>query len=211
MTDYLAVSAAVAAAKGKSTLLREVIAKKGNPRDSGYEIEKDQWYVEPRRAIDALLNVESFQKIIWDPACGGGNIPKACVAAGYAVASSDIVKRGYGGVCDFLTADHTRVPKTPFDIITNPPFSLAVEFALKAFELGAGKVAILQRTTWLEGERRYQSLFRLNHLKQIWQFRSRISMPPGGADIEPKGGAVAFAWFVFSQTHKASPTLGWLP
>ena len=39
----------------------------------------------------------------------------------------------------------------------------------------------------------------------------QVNMPPGGADIEPKGGSVAYAWFVFARDHNGPPTLGWLP
>lgn len=181
---------------------------KGNPRSSGYEIQPDQWYREPRRAVDALLDAEPFDGIVYDPACGGGNIPDACRARGIPFIGSDIVDRGWPGtiVMDFLGS---RVPHD--NIVTNPPFNLAVEFALHALGITLGKICILQRTSWLEGERRYQQLFRLNHLMRIWQFRSRLSMPPGGSGIEAKGGSVAYAWFVFRRNHGGPATLGWLP
>lgn len=183
----------------------------GNARSSGYEQQAQNWYKEPRRAVNALLDAELFSGVIYDPACGSGNISNACKDYGLPFVGSDIVDRGWPTtiVQDFL-APLSFVPA--FDnIICNPPFDLAVEFTLRALELTLGKVAILQRTSWLEGERRYQKLFRLNHLSRVWQFRSRISMPPGDSDVEAKGGSVSFAWYVFEASYAGEPVLGWVP
>ncbi|HEY3790599.1 MAG TPA: hypothetical protein VGM09_02125, partial [Bradyrhizobium sp.] len=45
-------------------------------------------------------------------------------------------------------------------IITNPPFGLAIEFALRALELVTEGVALLVRVQWLESAGRYEKLFR---------------------------------------------------
>lgn len=179
----------------------------GNPRSSGYAKQEQEWYVEPRRAIDELLDAESFVGSVWDPACGGGNIPEACRARGMDAWGSDIADRGYGSIFfDFLTSSATAD-----NIITNPPFGLAVSFVLHGLRLVRGKVAILQRTAWLEGEARYNHLFASGHLARVWQFRKRISMPPGDVVVKAQGGSRAFAWFVFDESHDGPPTLGWLP
>jgi len=186
---------------------------KGNARSSGYERQAQDWYREPRRAIDALLDVENFECGIWDPACGAGNIVQAALDRKIPAIGYDIVDRGFPGthVYDFLGLCSDGGAETNMAIVTNPPFNLAVEFALHALTLTREKVCILQRTTWLEGERRYRTLFSKGHLMRVWQFRSRISMPPGDSDAEPKGGSVSFAWFVFSRAHNGSFTGGWLP
>lgn len=173
---------------------------KGNARSSGYERQVNDWYVEPRRAIDALLDVEAFEGMIWDPACGGGNIPKACAARGLNAFGTDLVDRGYGVVPqNFL--DETNCSTEVNSIVTNPPFHLAVEFALRGLLVASDRVCILQRLTWLEGTKRHARLFSKSHLMRVWQFRSRISMPPGDSDAPASGGSVAFAWFVFSREH----------
>lgn len=182
---------------------------KGNARGSGYDRAAADWYQEPKRAIDELLDVETFDGMIWDPACGGGNIPKACAARGIHSVASDIADRGYGkpGV-DFLRGGFLPGAR---HIITNPPFNLGVQFTLHALSLVYGKVAILQRTAWLEGENRYHLLFAHGKLARVWQFRRRISMPPGGRDIPAKNGSTSYAWFVFDPSHVGDPALGWLP
>jgi hypothetical protein len=180
---------------------------KGNARSSGYNRQAQDWYVEPALAVHELLDVETFDGLVWDPACGGGNIPRVCRERGMGAVGSDIVQRGPAHwVEDFLQSTCDAYPS----IVTNPPFGLAEEFAAHGMRL-ANKVAILQRLTWLEGEGRFQRLFSRNLLARVWQFRSRISMPPGDSGAEPKGGSVAFAWFVFECAHSGAPALGWLP
>ena len=189
--------------------MRRTSKPKGNARSSGYERATSDWYIEPRRSVDALLDVENFTGVILDPACGSGNIPDACSARGLIAMGSDIVDRGWPGT---RISDFAFAPLAECDsIITNPPFNLAVTFALNALDVVRDRVAILQRTTWLEGQERHKQIFSRGHLMRVWQFSSRISMPPGESDAEAKGGSVAFAWFVFSRSHKGPAALGWLP
>jgi len=183
--------------------------KKGNPRSSGFERNGNDWYVEPPRAVTALLDVEPFSGSIHDPACGGGNIPKVAASRGYVATGSDIVDRGFGdGVQDFL-ADSRNYD----NIVSNPPFGIATEFTLHALALVKpfGKVAILQRLAWLEGRNRHASLFSAGCLHHVWVFSNRISMPPGGQSVTAKNGSVAFAWFVFQKERSGGTRLGWLP
>jgi hypothetical protein len=182
---------------------------KGNPRGSGYERAEHEWYVEQPSAVRALLRHETFRGPVHDPACGGGNIPRTLREAGYYTATgADIVDRGFGEVRDFLT-DQRRYA----NIVTNPPFKLAVDFAERAIaslDNDAGKVCIIQRLAWLEGNARYQRLFEGGLLHRVWVFRSRISMPPGGVDVPAKNGSVAYAWFVFLRIRCHQTALEWL-
>jgi hypothetical protein len=184
-------------------------AVKGNPRGSGYVRNAHDWYQEPRRAIDALLDVETFEGVTWDPACGSGNIATAFTDRGMAAFGSDIVDRGYGPRNDFRTSDW-QPHHTIENIVTNPPFNAAVDFLNIALNIATEKVAILQRLSWLEGKARRQ-IFENTPLARVWVFSSRISMPPGGSDQPAKGGSVAFAWFCWDRSYRGPPTLGWLP
>lgn len=182
---------------------------KGNPRSSGFERVANDWYAESPENVKALLEMESFPEPVWDPAAGGGNIPRALLDVGYTqVVASDKVARGCGLTMDFLSC---REPLfEALSIVSNPPFSLAAEFVIHGLTL-VEKVAVLQRTVWLEGERRYQSLFSKGHLARVWQFRSRVSMPPGGSETPAQNGSVAYAWFLFDRTHSGPFEGGWLP
>lgn len=106
------------------------------------------WHPENRAAGDYYTTdptaVEQFikhlendgvitNKLIWEPACGCGNISKALESNGYAVISSDLYERGYGeSGLDFL---NTELPFQCDTIITNPPYALADEFVKHAMDI----------------------------------------------------------------------------
>jgi hypothetical protein len=184
---------------------------KGNPRGSGYEKATNNFYQEGPRAIEALLDAEPFEGTVWDPACGEGNIPKACIARGFTTYATDLVDRGYGGGgLDFLTV-HTEAGPLADNILVNPPFDLIELFIHQALRLTTRKVAVIGRLAFLEGSKRRETLFTRTPIARVWVFSSRISMPPGGQEIEPKGGSIPFAWYVWTIGHEGPPTIGWLP
>ncbi len=91
---------------------------------------KDDFYATPPEATRALLSVETFKGLIWEPACGDGAISRV-LQERYPVVSTDLVDRGFGpSGQDFLM--QTRVVD---NIITNPPFKLATEFIRKSLDL----------------------------------------------------------------------------
>lgn len=168
--------------------------------------ESNDFYPTPPEATEALLRAESFNGAIWEPACGDGAISEVLRAAGYRVASSDLVARGYGtpGV-DFLLEWEPRAP----NIITNPPFKLAVPFVRKALDLTTGKVAMLLKIAFLEGVERAE-LFANSPLARVHVFSRRVTFKnTARADVNGSG-MMAFAWFVWDHAHEGPPTLGWL-
>ena len=174
-------------------------------RDSGYKRVISDWYVEPRWAIDGLLDVESFDGTCWDPSCGAGNIPMALQARGLECCATDLVNRGYGmsGKSFFdLTS-----PKVD-NIISNPPYHCIEYYVHHALKLTNRKVALLARLAFLEGQKR-QKFFAETPLARVWVSRRRISMPPGGQNIRATGGTVAYAWFVWEHGHSGQPVIGW--
>lgn len=167
--------------------------------------EINDFYPTPPEGTEALLNVESFTGSVWEPACGDGAMSKVISDHGHVVCSSDLINRGYGrwGV-DFL-AD-PPVYKTA-NIITNPPFKHAQEFAERALDLTTGKVAMLCRLAWLESVKR-KPMFQSTPLSKVWVFSKRLHMARGGG--ETKGGMIAFAWFVWDHSYGGEPRIGWL-
>jgi hypothetical protein len=168
--------------------------------------ERDDFYPTPPRATNALLDVESFEGGIWEPACGDGAISKVLEERGYSVVSSDLIDRGYGtpGV-DFLLDYQTSAD----NIITNPPFKHAQEFVEHALRRSRRKVAMLCRLAWLEGHARRQ-MFEATPLSRVWVFSRRIPMHRGRQAEKSEGGMIAFAWFVWDHGHTGKPTLGWI-
>lgn len=176
--------------------------------------EVNDWYVEPREAVEALLRVERFSGMSWDPACGMGTIPKVMLAAGLECWASDIIDRGYseGSKQDFLDPDDAPGSTGCFaNIITNPPFKLAREFIDKALAIASHKVAMLLPLTFLEGQRKAAWL-QSKPLARVHVFSWRISMPPGellvAGKVKATGGKKCFAWFVFEHGWRGPAHVG---
>ena len=120
------------------------------------------FYPTPPEAVDSLLKIEKFNGEIWECACGDGAISNVLLKHGYKVFSSDLVDRGFGTVNhDFLTSQLKSD-----NIITNPPFNLSLEFALKALQCVKNKAVFLNKITFLEGIKRKNNLFNLKQAKK---------------------------------------------
>jgi hypothetical protein len=152
-----------------------------------------------------LLDVEALEGHSWDPSCGGGNIPMALRDRGLSCWGSDIADRGFGttGLNFFEAAD------TADNIITNPPYGVIEPFIRRALLHTTSKVCVLARLALLEGIKR-QEMFRTTPLARVWVSSRRASMPPGGSNIEAKGGAIAYGWFVWDHKHSGPATVGWV-
>ena len=112
----------------------------------------NDYYATDPHSVEKLLEVETFDHYIWEPACGEGHISKVLEAHGYSVESSDLIYRGFGDTepCDFLADDY----EFDGDIITNPPYKHAQEFVEKALDSikNGHKVAMLMRLLFVEGK-----------------------------------------------------------
>ncbi|GBR27007.1 hypothetical protein AA11826_0005 [Komagataeibacter oboediens DSM 11826] len=180
-------------------------------RASGYERNTNDWYVEPAWAVDALLSVErQFIGPVMDPCCGGGNIPRQMEDQGVSTVSADVCDRGMWPV-DMVGDFRSAIPAVgPNSIISNPPYGEAREFIDCALAHTADRVCVLLRLAFLEGIAR-RDWFATVPLARVWVSSRRMSMPPGGSDVPPKGGAIAYAWFVFEHGWSGRPVIGFLP
>jgi len=164
---------------------------------------KDDFYATPQYAVQALLQQETFYGNIWECACGDGAISKILKQNNYDVYSSDLIDYGYGDKeIDFLLTNR----KTD-NIITNPPFKIANEFTLKAFDITKNKIAMFHKLSYLEGAKRQELIFSKKYLKNVYVFSKRVSF----IHKEKKGsGMLAFAWFVYDMQYQGLPTLNWI-
>lgn len=175
-------------------------------RVAGYNAEDDH-YPTPDIAIESLLRVERFEGDIWEPACGEGSISRMLEKWGHRVISTDLRERGYGeGGVDFLSERVARAP----NILTNPPYSVGTEFARHAVGLVSGKVALLVRLAFLEGQKR-RSLFEESQLARVWIFSARLPrMHKVGWTGNRSTSTTAFAWLVWQMDAVGPPRIGWL-
>jgi hypothetical protein len=178
------------------------------------------WYVEPETATAQLLEVERFTGDIWDPACGGGNIVRACLDAGYGAFGSDVVCRfpelapWWFRIADFIKDEPSR---TVQNIICNPPFFRAKgteAFIRRALALVPGKVAIFTDIKFLAGQRRGEGLWNDHPPSRVIILCERPSCPPGeylAAGNKAEGGTADWVWLVWDQTVPRGDTrLMWI-
>jgi hypothetical protein len=144
-----------------------------------------------------------------EPACGRGYMSRPLAERFSHVESADALDYGFGHVRDFLTSVY---PEGAYDwVITNPPFNQAPLFVEKSLTIASQGVAILARTVFIEGVRRYGAIFKSKPPTYFAQFVERVPMIRGRVD--PKAStATGYAWFVWSKTHEHDGTrLIWIP
>lgn len=174
----------------------------------------------PAWAIEAILDVELFSDIVWDPCTGTGCMAAAANARGYKTLATDIHDWGhlsaYGQpitkTFDFLGEGHRDFwtdQDGDLTIFMNPPFSKAERFVKVAHDLGARKIVCFQRFAWWEAAIR----------RHFWEnyTPSRIHICGARANCwrhdipeeKRKGGSspTAHAWFVWERGHPPGPTL----
>ena len=135
----------------------------------------------PPQAIQPLLPYLKKDWLIWECACGKGNLVKALNSKGFLTEGTDLLT-GH----DFLTWH----PKKYDCIITNPPFSIKQKFLERAYELGKPFAFLLPLTTFETAKR--QELFKKYGLEVIF-FDKRINFEtPSG---KGSGSWFATAWF----------------
>lgn len=164
---------------------------------------------------------------VWEPACGEMHMAAPLAEYFEEVRATDIYQYGANEICDFLALD-TYAPRAPVEwIITNPPFLLAEQFIATARRHARRGTAMLVRTSFLEGQERYRSLFsgeqRPSH---VLQFSERVGMfkgrvievgRPDPFNLDDAGKprnastATSYCWLVWLPGHAGDATqLHWI-
>ena len=188
---------------------RDTLKVMGASNHCDEERSKLDYYGTDPRSTRALLRVEDFSDFIWEPCAGHHLIANVLKEAGYDVMTTDIADYGFGDEkLDFLSVENKY--DLALDIITNPPYGLSTEFACKALEVVAPgrKVAMFLRTLFLEGNKRYEKLFKENPPKTVYIFTNRQVSDKN--DDFNKGSAVSYAWFVWVKGWKGNPEIKWI-
>lgn len=165
---------------------------------------RNDLYDTPSEAVYALLKVEALPSMIWEPACGTGNIVKVLREAGHQVFATDLNDRGCPDSfdrIDFLFPVDCQCGA----IVTNPPFQLAEQFVRRALER-APLVVMLLRLAFYESEKRADILEGAG-LANIHCFANRLPMMHrAGWEGRKANSGMAFAWYVWRRGH-AKPTV----
>ena len=183
----------------------------GASNHTSEERQSEDYYATDPVAAELLLKEETFDKDVWECACGEMHLSGVFERYGYNVRSSDIIDRCGNEIYDFLSLGNLSWKG---DIVTNPPYRLALEFIYKALQIipHGNKVAMFLPLRFMEGKER-KILFTRFPPRIVYVSSSRILCAKNGdfAKMLVAGGsAVAYAWFVWVKGCKLPTTVKWI-
>jgi len=159
---------------------------------------KSDFYETPYSLTLQLLEREELIGSILEPACGNDAILKLLPKHSI----------GYDKEVDFL-----KETKKYNTIITNPPFSLAYDFIIKAKEIATDKIIFLLPLSYLHGKKRFDFIWmdKIFPLKKIYVF---TRYPMLGEELNEDGkyntGMMVYAWYVWEKNYRGEPTIDWI-
>ena len=114
--------------------------------------EYDLYATEPK-AVEALLQNEKFNTDVLECCAGLNHITNVLKKHGYNVVASDIVDRKIG----IIERDVFDIKEWSGDIVTNPPYKLAVPILKHLLNIvkDGQKIALMLRLLFLESKHRY--------------------------------------------------------
>lgn len=175
-----------------------VMQQRSEPHDSLDDFPTPPWAT--RALCEWLLRNWCDEPMDWqeftcrEPAANRGHMVRPLAEYFGTVEAADVHDYGAG----YPVADYLFGPVPPMVdwTITNPPFRLAEQFIARAAASSRHGFAMIVRTAFLEGQARYESLFRVNPPSVVLQFAERVVMHKGR--LAPEGStATAYAWLVW--------------
>lgn len=190
----------------------------GASNHTDHERGDHDYYATSPEALELFSPLYPIAHKVFEPSCGEGHLSKWLVEHGHDVLSTDLVDRGYGiGGIDFFKVggmfcdcQGTKLlgewaNGETFDILTNPPYNVSLDYVLHAIELipDDGHVLMFLKTSWLEDKERKRRLFDINPPRYLYQFSGRIVCAMNGdfARMKKCSSAVCYAWYVFNKTN----------
>ena len=175
---------------------------------------KNDYYQTPYGMTRQLLEVENFEGKILEPSCGAGAIVKVLrdhnKLVDYCDLNNEFSLTGiFKNFKDFVNDDFDRYD----NIITNPPYSLAKEFILKAKQITNNKIAMLLPLNYLHGVTRYNEIYidKEFPLKAVYVFcRYGLLEDTIREDGMYKSGMMVYAWYIWDKDYKGEPMIRWI-
>ena len=177
-----------------------VMAQRHEPHDSLDDFPTQPWGT--RALVEHVLRGRGWRldmlkdMTVWEPAANRGYMARPLAEYFGEVRGSDVHDYGAGyPLADFLLPGRPLIAK-PDWIITNPPFRLGAAFVLRAMEIATEGVAMLVRTSFVEGVERYRTLFSPHPPLLEAVFVERLPLVKGRVD--PKAStATSYTWIVW--------------
>lgn len=191
-----------------------VMQQRHEPLDSLDDFPTPPWGT--RALCEHVLDRESLGSMtVWEPTCNRGHMVQPLAEYFGTVWASDICDYGLDGAVthDFLAPNpplglETR-RRRPHWVIANPPFRLAEQFIERALEVATEGVAMLVRTSFLEGVGRYNSIYSKRPPTIVAQFTERLPMVKGRLTATGST-ATSYCWLVWFHGHQGTE-LVWIP
>jgi hypothetical protein len=198
----------------------------GGARSKKWEKSEFDWYVEPPRAVEQLLDGIDFgDDLIWDPCCGKGTVLDVAKAWGHPTVGSDLVNRFprhrffRGNILSQVATMPTH-PGRQTSIVCNPPYSYEDNIAERVIthcleNYPVRRAAFILPVAFLNSQDRWGST-RLLRLKpsHVCFYRERHSMPPGhmiDTMANPFGGGMQdYCAIVWTRPHRWRTEAVWL-
>lgn len=185
-----------------------VMAQRHEPMDSLDDFPTPPWAT--RALCQKVLWMSPNQKMwdCWEPACNRGYMSNVLKEYFEKVYSTDIHDYGYGSVRDFLAP--TATGANVAWIITNPPFKHGADFIEQGLRHARRGVAMLVRTSFLEGGDRYRRLYSGRPPSTVAQFVERVPMVKGRLD-KKASTATSYCWLIWDKLNRTTSTdLVWI-
>lgn len=164
-------------------------------KSDGYD-----FYVTPKWVTNILCQEEKFEGNIWECACGDGAICEALIDNGYLnITASDI--KDYNYTPASFGKDFLKETNKCINIVTNPPYHLALKFMKKCEELATKKYVLLLPIRYMTGKKRIDFYCNIRAPKKIIPIAQKIDFG-GGAWYE-------FAWYIFDKDYQGKTEIVW--
>ena len=169
------------------------------------------YYSTPTEEVENILNTMKLSldnTTVLEPCCGGGHMVKGIQNYGKSnslninIIATDVQKRSEnlsfktGLEYDFLKEEYPYSENIDY-IIMNPPYATIEPFTIKALETAEKGVLLLGRLQFLEGEKRFNKIFKDYPPNEVYVYVDRIACYKNGDVNKKMASAQAYAWFYF--------------
>ena len=158
---------------------------------------KDDFYETPDWATDVIIPYLAPPGLVLEPSAGAGAMKRRLVRAwpNATIESTELdADRAAASGSNCGSFLHSELWGAYDLVITNPPFSLAIEFVEHALNIAKpnGEVAMLLRLAFLETAKR--TAFHKAHPSDVYVFANRPSFTDGTST-----DSAAYAWFCWGK------------
>lgn len=185
----------------------------GASNHSEKERETNDFYATDPYTLEIFLKALKRDSIIlnrniWECACGLGHLSKVLEKNNYNVLSTDLIDRKYGvGGVNFLSIQE----QYDGDILTNPPYKFAQEFAEHSIDLlkENNYCIMLLKIQFLEGKKR-RKLFNKYPPKYVYINSERQTCYINGNMSKKMSSASCYCWFMWQKGYTGETIIRWI-